>query len=136
MNKLHIFGRILAAIVALVALGSGIGMMFNPDGLLGGLSVTPDGTVGYSSLRALIGGSQIAMGVIATVAVFRGRADAILVVAVYFTAVLLGRLVGLALDGVDPFSVRASAFAAVFMLLSFSAYGLLSRPAGQGSVSS
>ena len=78
MDKVNATGRVLAAVAALVALASGAGLMFNPHGLLGGLALSPEGVVGLSSLRGLIGGSQLAIGFICGIAAWRGRADAIL----------------------------------------------------------
>ena len=129
MNKLNLTARLLSGLVALVAIGSGFGMMFNPDGLLEGLALTPEGVVGYSSLRGLIGGSQLAFGVVFAIAAIRARADAILVGAIYFGAVVLGRVMGLTIDGVDPFAIRATVFAGVLMLVSFTAFVLFKKAA-------
>ena len=127
MGKVNIAGRVLAGLAALVSLGSGLGMMFSPDSLLDGLSVVPDGVVGYSSLRGLIGGSQVAFGIVFAIAAFRGRADYIVFGVFYFSAVLLGRVTGLALDGVDPFAIRASVFASVFLLICLGSFLLLKQ---------
>ena len=126
VNKLSL-GRSLAGIAALAALGSGLAMMLNPHGLLSGLALTPEGSVGYSSLRGLIGGSQVAVGLVCIFAALRARADAVLVGALYFGAVLCGRLLGLAVDGADPFAVRASVFAGFFLLICLGSSRLLQR---------
>ena len=127
MNKLHILGRVLAGFVALFVLVSGLGMMFNPTGLLGGLALTPDGVVGYSSLRGLIGGSQVAFGIVFAYAAWRGRAEAIFLGVLYFGAVVVGRIIGLGVDGVEPFSIRATVFASVFLFISLGSFTLLRR---------
>ena len=124
---MKIAARILAGVACLAVLWSGVVIMVNPTALLPGLALTPDGIAGLSNLRGLLGGAQVTFGILLAIGALKVRKEPVFVAAMYFGAVVIGRLLGLALDGYDEFSVRATVFAVVLFGICLSSFYLLRR---------
>jgi hypothetical protein len=74
------------------------------------LALTPNGVAGLSNLRSLLGRAQVAFAILLAIAALKARTDILLTVGFYHATVFIGRVVSSALDGNDPFSIKATAF--------------------------
>ena len=93
--------RIYLGLSALVWLPYGLFCLLQPGFLEGAAGVSGLDATGSTELRAMYGGLQAALGVLAGAAFLRPalRGSAVLTLALLSTGLLLGRLVGVALDG-------------------------------------
>ena len=93
--------RVFLALSALVWLPYGIYCFFVPESLAGSAGLGAMSATGTTELRAMYGGLQTAIGVMAAIAVFRQslRRPALVSLAFLTLGLGAGRLLGLALDG-------------------------------------
>ena len=93
--------KVLPGLIALFFLLPGFLFTFNPDAGLGRLGVTPDTIAGYASIRSFIGGTFLGLAVLLIHGIMQNAAKPIRMVAIMLAMAVLGRLVGLGLDGID-----------------------------------
>ncbi len=98
---MKILARILPGILGLLFLAVGLVFMINPSGeaVLARLSLTPEGIVGLATIRSVIGGTFVTMGILLASAALKGHAKPVLIVGIFLTVALIGRIFGLVLDG-------------------------------------
>ncbi len=93
--------KIVIALLCLPLLALGIATMFNPTGMLDKFAVEPEGIHGLNTIRADIGGLLLGTVFMMVMGLWRNNTTWFLAAAVLMGTVVFGRLVGLAIDGVD-----------------------------------
>jgi hypothetical protein len=93
---------LVTLVVVLPLLGMGAAALLQPAWMLDTLDLSPDGVVGLSTVRADIGGLLLATGVVSGLALVRPTGTYGWVAAGLMGSLVLGRLVGLGLDGTHP----------------------------------
>jgi hypothetical protein len=93
--------RIFLALICLTTLPYGIQCLLDPAAVKEMAGVVAESATGKVELRAAYGGFQIAMSLLAGVAAWRSclQSSALLAVFVWLGGTVLGRLVGVALEG-------------------------------------
>ncbi|MEN8722457.1 MAG: DUF4345 family protein [Alphaproteobacteria bacterium] len=92
--------RILVGLVAVGGTLNGIAIMMNLGDAWATFSLMPATIEGMSTIRADLGGLFLTFGVASALALWLKKPDYLVVLALLMTLVGLGRLFGLALDGV------------------------------------
>ena len=93
--------KIVIAVLCLPLLALGILSMFNPMGMLDKFAVEPQGIHGLNTIRADIGGLLLGTVIMMAMGLWRNNTTWFLAAAVLMGTVAFGRVVGLAIDGVD-----------------------------------
>lgn len=126
MRKMDI-GRGIFGLVALFFIGTGLMLMFSPANILNHMFIDPiDSVEGLSSIRAIWGGTTIAIWASVLLGAIRCNKDYILVGFVSLLMVLVGRLVGYLSDGSFPellSNVIPTVIAIVLMLIAYRLMG-------------
>jgi hypothetical protein len=97
--------RILVGLVALLFLGLGLNLLFNPDAGAAQFALVPEGIRGLNSIRGDLGGLFVGAATLLGIGLVRREATWLLAVAVVIGAIALGRLVGFLLDGLAGNSI-------------------------------
>ena len=93
--------RVLPGILGFLFLVAGLLFMLNPDATLARLQLTPNAIAGWAAIRSFIGGTLVGMAMLLVHGAVKSEAKPVLMVAILLVAAVIGRLVGLVLDGVD-----------------------------------
>ncbi len=93
--------KVLIGVISLMMFGLGMMSMFAPKKMIGNFSIEPVGSAGLNTIRGVIGGLFIGSLAMLLAGFATGETIWFLVVAVLLGAVAVGRLVGVAFDGVD-----------------------------------
>ena len=93
--------RVLPGILGFLFLVAGLLFMLNPDATLARLQLTPNAIAGWAAIRSFIGGTLVGMAMLLVHGAVKSEAKPVLMVAIWLAAAVIGRLVGLVLDGVD-----------------------------------
>ncbi len=116
--------RVLLALVAAFLLITGLRLMFDPKGVMEGLLITSDSVVGLSHVRALFGGAITAIGVSVMIAAVTYQIGHARPAVFFMIAIVVGRVVGLILDGYDSTAATFILFPVVVLTLLFVAHRL------------
>ena len=119
--------RIAAALVGLFSLGAGAMTILSPTEMGEGLGIGALSPLGLNALRADIGAFFLASAVAAGAALFGGRPHWLLGAAVLYGLALLGRILGIALDGVPEGIVQPLVVEFTMVVLSVFAAKALAR---------
>ena len=76
--------------------------MFNPMGMLDRFALDPRGAEGLNTVRGALGGLLSGIGTLMVLGLLRKNPTWFLAAAVMLSTVLIGRLVGVAADGLAP----------------------------------
>jgi len=98
---MHLALQILVAAFCLPLLLLGLRSMFQPRAIADAMSLEVTSTAGLNTIRGLVGGFFIANVAMLVVGLSTGSTSWFIAVAISIGAVLLGRFVGIALDGFD-----------------------------------
>ncbi|WP_065789225.1 DUF4345 family protein [Pseudoalteromonas luteoviolacea] len=99
MSK-NIIGRLMVGLLAIFFMGTGLIFMFSPLSMLTHIFIDPiESAAGLSSIRALWGGTTIAIWLMVLIGAIKNKIDYIWVGLVSLLLVLIGRLVGFLNDG-------------------------------------
>jgi len=103
--------RIVVALLALLLLLVGLGLMLNPTSAQQQLGIQALGIAGLSTVRGDLGGMFVGSAALLAWGVVRGRTLLFLAVAVLLAAIASGRLIGFVMDGasarvIAPFAVE------------------------------
>lgn len=91
--------RILVVLVALFNILMGLNFLFNPAGAAANFALTPEGTQGLATLRADFSAFFLTGGLFALVGAVRTRADLLMVPLTLLSIAIVGRAIGLVMDG-------------------------------------
>ncbi|MEM7156112.1 MAG: DUF4345 family protein [Myxococcota bacterium] len=91
--------RIILGIFVIVMLGFGLTIMFNPTAMVDQLAVDPRGVEGLSTLRAGHGAFLASIGIMIGLGLRARYSQWFLASALLITMALIGRMAGLAFDG-------------------------------------
>ena len=99
--------RLLAGLIALLFLFFGVRYMFAPAGLLETAGLVATSEVGLATVRALIGGSFLAFGILIVMHVVLHQNHGVLRMAILFLLLsIVGRVVSLVADGSSSEAIR------------------------------
>ena len=99
--------RVLAGVIALLYLAFGVRFLFFPESALQTAGLDAGGLLGLANTRALLGGSFAAFGVLLIMhTVVHQQTGALRFAILHLLLTLVGRVVGLGVDGVDPLVLR------------------------------
>lgn len=93
--------QILVGLAAVMLTGLGVMSMFAPRRMVSNFGIEPVGTPGLSTLRSVVGGLFLASVALIALGLVTGETLGFVAVAILMGAVVLGRIVGLLLDGFD-----------------------------------
>ncbi len=93
--------QVLVGVVSVMMLGLGMASMFAPKMMLENFSVEPDGARGLNTIRGVIGGLFLGCVAMLLTGLATGATLWFLAVAIVLGAVVVGRLIGLVIDGFD-----------------------------------
>ena len=131
MNKMNT-GRSISGLVALFFMGTGLMLMFSPANILNHMFIDPIESVGgLSSIRAIWGGTTIAIWASVLVGAIRCNKDFMLVGFIALLMVLIGRIVGYMSDGSFPELVSNVIPTVIAIILMLIAYKLMGSSAEQ-----
>lgn len=99
--------RLLAAVIAALFLIFGALFMFSPEGRLAASDLEATTELGVTTLRALIGASFLAFGILLVMHTVIGKETGALRFAILFLLLsIIGRIIGLAADGSSDAAIR------------------------------
>ena len=113
--------QILAALMALLLAGLALFYIFNPSGAASANGMAPDTNFGITNMRAQ-GATMLMLAVISAIGAARQAWEFLAPAALYFLLVMVIRIIGLALDGYDPSTIRGLVLAGV--LFAIAEFGL------------
>ncbi|TQV85001.1 DUF4345 family protein [Aliikangiella coralliicola] len=125
MKKTDI-GRCIFGLLALFFMGTGLMLMFSPANMLNHMFIEPiESAGGLSSIRAIWGGTTIAVWASVLLGAIRSNVDYICVGFIALLMVFVGRLVGYFADGSFPQLVVSVIPTTIAMILMLIAYKLM-----------
>ncbi len=131
MTKITL-GRSIFGLLALFFMGTGLALMFNPASMLTHMFVGPiESEGGLSSIRAIWGGTIIAIWASVLLGTIKSNTDYILVGFISLLLTLTGRLVSYVVDGSFPELVSTIMPTVIAIILMLIAYKLMRLPAEQ-----
>ena len=89
----------LVGLSCLFLAGLGARTMFVPKSMFGILAVEPEGPAGLNTIRGFLGGLFIGSSIVLATGLATGNTTFFLAVATVMGVVVIGRLVGIAVDG-------------------------------------
>ena len=107
---------VLALIAAFFVL-LGLSFMLVPDSIAGDFSVMASGVAGLSTLRADLGGSLTAVGILVALGLRRSATHWLYAAMLVLIAVVVGRLVGFVVDGPAQPALLSCVIEAAFIAL-------------------
>ncbi len=114
--------RILTGVVALFFLGFGLAFLINPDAVIGQVSISAVGIAGMSTIRANMAGAFATAGIFLAIAAIMARKNALLAPGVFLAVVVIGRILGLVIDGSDPQAIQPLVLEILFLAIVTFAY--------------
>lgn len=109
--------RILTGVVALFFLGFGLAFLINPDAVIGQVSISAVGIAGMSTIRANMAGAFATAGIFLAIAAIMARKNALLAPGVFLAVVVIGRILGLVIDGSDPQAIQPLVLEILFLAI-------------------
>ena len=91
----------LVGLSCLFLAGLGARAMFAPKSMVGILAVEPDGPAGLNTIRGFLGGLFLGSSIVLATGLATGNTTFFLAVATVMSVVVVGRFVGIAVDGFD-----------------------------------
>ena len=91
----------LVGLSCLFLVGLGARTMFAPKSMVEILAVEPEGPAGLNTIRGFLGGLFIGSSIVLATGLATGNTTFFLAVATVMGVVVVGRLVGIAVDGFD-----------------------------------
>ena len=91
----------LVGLSCLFLVGLGARTMFAPKSMVEILAVEPEGSAGLNTIRGFLGGLFIGSSIVLATGLATGNTTFFLAVATVMGVVVVGRLVGIAVDGFD-----------------------------------
>ena len=91
----------LVGLSCLFLIGLGARTMFAPKSMVEILAVLPEGPTGLNTMRGFLGGLFIGSSIVLATGLATGNTTFLLAVATVMGVVVVGRLVGIAVDGFD-----------------------------------
>ena len=91
----------LVGLSCLFLVSLGARTMFAPKSMLEILAVQPEGPTGLNTIRGFLGGLMIGSSIVLATGLVTGNTTFFLAVATVMGVVVVGRLVGIAVDGFD-----------------------------------
>lgn len=120
--------RALAAVIALLFLGFGLLFMFSPEGRLAASDLETTSELGLTTMRALVGASFLAFGILLTAHTVIGKQTGALRFAILFLLLsVIGRIIGLVADGSSTEAVRNLVPVGLMLVISITSLGLFLR---------
>lgn len=96
-----LFFKILAVVFCIPLFALGMRAMFTPGSIGEAMSIEPHGALGESTIRSVIGGMFISCVAMLSIGVATTQTLWFVAVAIVMCAIIIGRIIGLALDGID-----------------------------------
>ena len=93
--------QVLVGLTIVMLCGLGIMSMFAPKKMVANFSVEPVGKAGLNTIRSVMGGLFLSSVVILLLGLISGNTEGHFFVAILLIAVVIGRVVGLIMDGFD-----------------------------------
>ena len=93
--------RVLVGLSCLFLAGLGARTLFAPKSMLGILAVEPEGPAGLNTIRGFLGGLFVGSSIVLATGLATGNTTFFLAVATVMSVVVVGRFVGVAVDGFD-----------------------------------
>jgi len=109
--------RWLVRLIGVILLMIGLGFLFVPDKLASQFAVHPASVAGIATLRGDLGGLFLGMAVFCFLGALPSRSRWLMVPTVFLAAVILGRMVNLAFEGVTGPGVGPLLFEIVLVLV-------------------
>lgn len=106
-----LFPKILLGLLGIAFCKTGIETMLNPHAVLAQVGIVLDNASALSSMRAVYGGMHLVFGVFCLYGIFKNPEAPLVLVALYVTGFVFGRLSGILLDG------KPNAFVFTWMLI-------------------
>lgn len=126
--------RILAAVIALLFLTFGVLFMFSPEGRLAASDLEATSDVGVTTMRALIGASFLAFGILLIMHTVIGRETGALRFAILFLLLsVIGRIIGLVADDSSDEALRNLVPVGLMLGISVTSLGLFLRSGSTGT---
>ena len=91
--------QVLVGLSCLFLAGLGARTMFVPKSMFGILAIEPEGPAGLNTIRGFLGGLFIGSSIVLASGLATGNTTFFLAVATVMGTVIIGRLVGIAVDG-------------------------------------
>ena len=91
----------LVGLSCLFLAGLGARTMFAPKSMVDLLAVGPEGAAGLNTMRGFLGGLFVGSSIVLATGLATGNTTFFLAVATVMSAVVVGRLIGIAVDGFD-----------------------------------
>ena len=91
----------LVGLSCLFLAGLGARTMFVPKSMFGILAVEPEGPAGLNTIRGFLGGLFIGSSIVLATGLITGNSTFFLAVAITMSVVVVGRWVGITVDGFD-----------------------------------
>ena len=91
----------LVGLSCLFLAGLGTRTMFAPKSMVGTIAVEPEGPAGLNTIRGFLGGLFVGSSIVLATGLATGDTTFFLAVATVMSVVIVGRLVGIAVDGFD-----------------------------------
>ncbi len=114
--------NILVGLAAIMLTGLGTVSMFAPRRMIANFGLEPVGELGLSTLRSVIGGLFMASVALLVISLTTGQTYGYVAVSIVMTAVALGRIVGIVLDGFDKAVLPPLAVEVVVIAILMAAY--------------
>ena len=96
---MEILLKSLVGLSCLFLVGLGARTMFTPKLMLDILDIEPKGQAGFNTIRGFLGGLFIGSSIVLATGLFTGNTTFFMTVAMTMGVVVIGRWVGVALDG-------------------------------------
>lgn len=93
--------QVLVAISCLFLVFLGARTMFAPHSMVAIIAIKPEGAAGLNTMRGFLGGLLIGSSIVLTAGLVTGNTIFFLAVATVMGTVIIGRLIGIAIDGFD-----------------------------------
>lgn len=104
---------------ALLAVPFAMGWLFTPEANAATLGISLDGPAAFNHMRGDTGGAFFAIGSLALLGVFRKEPGYLEATSFIMVSIVVGRLLGIGLDGFDPQIPQAIGFETVTALVTF-----------------
>ena len=111
----------LVGLSCLFLAGLGVRTMFAPRSMIDLLAVEPEGAAGLNTLRGFLGGLFVGSAIVLATGLVTGDTTFFLAVATVMSVVVVGRLLGIAVDGFDRKVVFPLVLEAVMVTIFFGA---------------
>lgn len=122
--------QVLNGLLVVVMVGFGLLWMFDPASTQQMMGIGARNLVGMSTLRGDIAGMFLAAGLMLAAGLWTRNTAWFLAVALLMCAIMLGRLVGLVMDGVSSMAIQNLVSEAVIVAITLGAHRKLGRQQG------